>query len=93
MMGWYGGTGPLAGFAVIVFWLALLGLIVWAVGRLLPGSSGETTRADSESPVEILDRRLANGEIDMHDWQAQRSAVMAAKEKTAPATPGTKSRP
>ena len=90
MMGWYGAMGPLAGLAMLVFWVALLGLIIWAVGRLLPGSSGETTRANSESPVEILDRRLANGEIDMHDWQAQRSALMATQKESAPATPNTK---
>jgi putative membrane protein len=90
MMGWYGGTGPLARFAILVLWVALLGLIVWAVGRLLPGSSGETTSANSESAVEILDRRLANGEIDMQDWQAQRSSLIATQEKSAPATPGAK---
>jgi putative membrane protein len=90
MMGWYGAMGPLAGLAMIVFWLSLLGLIVWAVGRVLPGNSGETTREDSESAVEILDRRLANGEINMHDWQAQRSALMATQTESAPATPSTK---
>jgi putative membrane protein len=91
MMGWYvGGMGPLAGLAMIMFWLALLGLIVWAVGRLLPGSSGETTRASTESAVEILDRKLANGEIDLHDWQAQRSALMATQSESAPATPSTR---
>jgi uncharacterized membrane protein len=90
MMGWYGEMGPLAGIALIAFWFGLLGLIAWAVGRLLPGNSGETTLADSESAVEILDRRLANGEIDMHDWQAQRSALMAAPKGSAPATPSTK---
>ena len=90
MMGWYGAMGPLAGLAMIVFWVALLGLIMWAVGRLLPGSSGETTRNNSESALEMLDRRMANGEIDMHDWQAQRSALMATQEESAPATPSTK---
>jgi putative membrane protein len=90
MMGWYGGMGPLAGLAMFVLWVGLLGLIVWAVGRLLPGSNRETTRADSESAVEILDRRLANGEIDMHDWQAQRSALMATQEESAPVIPSTK---
>jgi putative membrane protein len=75
---------------MIVFWLALLGLILWAVGRLLPGSSGEATRENSESAVEVLDRRMANGEIDMHDWQTQRSALMAAQKDCAPATPSTK---
>ena len=59
MMGWYGaGMGPVAGLAIIAFWAILLGLIVWAVGRLLPGSSGETTATSSESAVEIFDRRL-----------------------------------
>jgi uncharacterized membrane protein len=91
MMGWYGGgMGPLAGLAVIAFWVIMFVLIVWAVGRLLPGSSAETTVANSESAVEILDRRLADGEIDMRDWQARRSALMATQEETAPATPSTK---
>jgi uncharacterized membrane protein len=82
--------GPLAGFVLIAFWVILLGLITWAVGRVLPGSSGEMTAASSESAVEILDRRLADGEIDMHDWQARRSALMATQGESAPATPSTK---
>jgi len=91
MMGWYGGgVSPIAGLAVIVFWVILFGLIVWAVGRLLPGCSAETTTANSESAVEILDRRLANGEINMHDWQARRSALMATQRESASATPSTK---
>jgi putative membrane protein len=91
MMGWHvGGMGPFAGLAMVVFWLALLGLIIWAVGRLLPGSSGEVTVANSESAVEILDRRLANGDIDMNDWQAQRSTLMAAQRDSAWAPPSTK---
>jgi uncharacterized membrane protein len=90
MMGWYGGgMSPIAGLAVIAFWVILFGLILWAVGRLLPGCSGETTTANSESAVEILDRRLANGEIDTHDWQARRSALMATQRESAPATPST----
>jgi putative membrane protein len=90
MMGWYGGMGPLAGLAIIAFWVIMFTLIVWAIGRLLPGSSGEMTAASSESAVEILDRRLANGEIDMQEWQTQRSALTAAQEQSAPATPSTK---
>ena len=90
MMGWYGAMGPLAGVSMLVFWVALLGLILWAVGRLLPGSSGETMHNNSESALEILDRRIANGEIEMHDWQAQRNALMATQKGSAPATPSTK---
>jgi putative membrane protein len=80
MMGWYGGgMGPLGWLGMGVFWLLLLGLIVWLVVRLLPGSSGGTTRPAAESALEILDRRLASGEIDLAAWQAQRSALVAAQ--------------
>lgn len=80
MMGWYGGgMGPLGWLGMGVFWLLLLGLIVWLVVRLLPGSSGGTTRSTDESALEILDRRLASGEIDLAAWQAQRSALVAAQ--------------
>jgi putative membrane protein len=61
-----------------VFWLILLGLIVWLVVRLQP-SSGGTTRNTGESPLEILDRRLATGEIDLATWQAHRAALLGAQ--------------
>jgi len=64
-----------------VFWLVLLGLIVWLVMRLLPGSSGGggTTRSTGESNLEILDRRMASGEIDSEVWQTQRAALVGAR--------------
>jgi len=79
MMGWYGGGMGAFGFlAMGVFWLILLGLIVWLVVRLVPGGGG-TTRPVGESPLEILDRRLARGELDLETWQAQRAALIAAQ--------------
>jgi putative membrane protein len=80
MMGWYGGgMGWGAWLAMGVFWLVLLGLIVWLVVRLLPGSDGGTARTTGDSALEILDRRLASGEIDLETWQAQRAALVAAR--------------
>ncbi len=80
MMGWYGGgMGWLGMLAMGVFWFTLLGLIVWLVVRLLPASDGGTARATGESALEILDRRLAGGEIDLEAWQAQRTALLAAQ--------------
>ena len=80
MMGWYGGgMGWGAWLAMGMFWLVLLGLIVWLVARLLPGSSGGTARDSGESALEILDRRLASGQIDLEAWQAQRAALVAAQ--------------
>ena len=79
-MGWYGGgMGAFMWLGMGLFWLILLGLIVWLVIRLLPGSSEPPTRNPGESAVEILDRRMANGEIDMETWQAQRAALLAAQ--------------
>jgi len=79
MMGWYGGgMGSGAWLGMGVFWLALIGLIVWLVVRLLPGNTGETTSAGGRSALEILDQRLAGGEIDLETWQAQRGALLAS---------------
>ena len=79
-MGWYGGgIGGLMWLGMGLFWLILLGLIVWLVIRLLPGSSEPPTRTPGESAVEILDRRMANGEVDLETWQAQRAALLAAQ--------------
>ena len=80
MMGWYGGgMGGLGMIGVGLFWLILHGLIVWLVTRLLPASGQQPTRTTDESAVEILDRRMANGEIDIEAWQAQRAALLAAQ--------------
>jgi putative membrane protein len=82
MMGGYGnGMGSIGWIGMGVFWLVLLGLIVWLVMRLLPGSSGSggTTRSTGESNLEILDRRMASGEIDSEVWQTQRAALVGAQ--------------
>ncbi len=80
MMGWYGGNGmgSLGWLGMGVFWLILLVLIIWLVVRLLPGSGGGTTRYSGESSLEVLDRRLASGQIDTQAWQAQRAALVGA---------------
>lgn len=81
MMGWYGtGMGSFEWVGMGVFWLILLGLVVWLVLSLLPGrSSGRRRQPTADSVVEILDRRLANGEIDTREWQAQRAALLGAQ--------------
>ena len=83
MMGWYGGG--MGGFGLLgmgLFWLILLGLIVWLVTRLLPGSTDDQpARSTGESAVEILDRRMADGEIDTQAWQSQRAALLTAQSQ------------
>jgi putative membrane protein len=86
MMGWYGGgMGAGAWMFMGVFWLVLLGLIIWAVVRLLPGrdsgAGGRGSGAAAETPEEILDRRFARGEIDLETYQTQRAALVSARGK------------
>jgi putative membrane protein len=84
MMGGYGSEiGALGWLGMGVFWLLLLGLIVWLVTSLLPGSKEVATHATRESALEILDRRLASGEIDLADWQALRAALMSSSQDRA----------
>ncbi len=81
MMGSYGnGMGSLGWLGIGTFWLLLLGLIVWLVIRLLPGSKGRAPIPTGSSAVEILDRRMANGEIDVPAWQAQRAALQGTQD-------------
>jgi putative membrane protein len=75
MMGWYGGGMGYGAWAFMgLFWLVLLGVIIWAVVRLLPARAGDGYR-ERESPEEILDRRFARGEIDVETYRAQRAAL------------------
>lgn len=95
MMGSYGGgmTG-LAWMGMGLFWLALLGFIVWLVIRLLPGKSqGPATTGTPPQPragthgapvsapaLAILDERLASGEIDVETYRTIRATLLEGRE-------------
>ena len=82
MMGWYGGgAGGLMWLGMGLFWLILIGLIAWLVTRLLPSGGEQPTHTPGESAVEILDRRMANGELEVAAWQAQRAALLSAQRE------------
>jgi putative membrane protein len=78
--------GPFGWLAMGLFWLILLALIVWLVVRLLPGSQSgsprdpRSTSDTGQSALDILDHRLASGEIDLDTWQAQRAALLGARD-------------
>jgi uncharacterized membrane protein len=62
------------GWVVMAFlWLMFLALIAWVVARLLPtrGDGHRDARdAPAEGSREILDRRLAGGEIDVETYES-----------------------
>ncbi len=75
--GFYGGMG--AGWWILMplLWVALLAVVVWAVARIVPRRSDDARepRHSREEPLEILDRRLASGEIDMKTYEQLRSRL------------------
>jgi len=72
-----GGGGWIA---MIVFWVALLALIGWAVSRAFPSvgnRGGDMTR--QETPEEVLDRRFATGDLDTETYQSMLSALASGR--------------
>jgi uncharacterized membrane protein len=76
MDGWYDGMNGGWWIVMTVFWVVLFAVIVWAGARLLarPGA-GEYSIAAAEQPRQILERRLANGEIDAETYDALREKL------------------
>jgi putative membrane protein len=78
MDGWDGGMGVAGWLLMSVFWVALIAAIVWAVANLFP-SRRDSSTVMPELPEEILDRRLAHGEIDPATYDELRGKLRAGR--------------
>lgn len=79
MMGdWDGGMGGAGWLLMTVFWVVLLAAVVWAVANLFPTRRDDST-ALPERPEDVLDRRLARGEIDSATYDELRGKLRAAR--------------
>jgi putative membrane protein len=72
MYRWYHDMGPGAWVFVTIFWVLVLGLVIWALASLLRIGEHRETR---DRPEEILDRRLASGEIDTKTYDELRARL------------------
>jgi len=71
MMGYYGNMfGWGGGIFMLIFWVALILFIVWAVKEI--GGSRES-RKESDAALEILKQRYAKGEISREEFEAKKS--------------------
>lgn len=67
-----------------LLWIALLGILVWAVIRWferrpnVPGSPGAGTPENSPSALEILRQRYARGEIDLATFEQMRKHLQTS---------------
>ena len=80
MNGWYGGMGAGGWPLMSIVWVAVVALIVWAVANLFPrGERSREAAVAAERPDELLDRRLAAGEIDAATYETLRAQLRAAR--------------
>jgi putative membrane protein len=69
MRGWDGGWMWLWGTLMMLTWAVIIAVAVWLIIRSNRGD-GSTRRAK-----EILDERLARGEISLEEYQERRQAL------------------
>jgi putative membrane protein len=73
-----------------ILWIALLGVLVWAVVRRIEqrqsifGSPGPRSSAHEPSALEILSQRYARGEIDTATFEQMRERLQAIDSRRSP---------
>lgn len=72
----YGSAGwvPMA-FGMVIFWLLVIGLGIAMTWILVGGRPGGTTRDVRRNAQDLLDERLARGELDVEEYRARRRAL------------------
>ena len=76
MMGWGYGFGGFGMFFMLFFWIGIIALVFWFISRAMAGSSNQTASnsggsiSAQESPLDILRRRYASGEISKEEFDA-----------------------
>jgi len=78
-MGYGWGMGGAGWIFMGLFWIVVIGLIVWAVVALLPSTRSGGGPARLEGPREILDRRFALGEIDTEQYRQAREELAGTR--------------
>ena len=81
MMNWSNGMGSGGWALMAVFWLVVIGGMVWAAVVLLRRTDRSSGPVAAVGPLEILDRRLASGEIDASTYDELRAKLDAAKTR------------
>ena len=80
-MDWGGGWWIVMALGMVLFWgLVILG-VVWLVRTVSPGHAAGSGQAPN--PIELLDRRLAEGDISTEEY-AQRRAVLEGRTGREP---------
>lgn len=71
---WCSGMGVGGWLVMILFWGAFLGLAFWAVTRLF----APVQDRGADEPLQLLDSRLASGDLDPETYRRMREEMTAA---------------
>ena len=81
MWDWHEGMGwwmMFGGFWVILFWGAIIALIVWGVKKLTERGSSVTSSAGKRAPLDIARERYARGDISQEAFQQIKKDLLQA---------------
>jgi len=72
---WFG----FAGLLMLLFWVVVIGGIIWLVLALSRQQRAQSGGAGGGSALRILEERLARGEIDTDEFRTRRAAIEETK--------------
>lgn len=78
------GWGMVMMVGMVLFWGAIILGIVWLIRGAMHGGATSRETLSRESPVEILERRFAEGAITAEDYRARRHVLVQGGETNAP---------
>lgn len=84
MMGYGYGMGIGGWIAMVIFWVGLIALVVWALSSVSSVGGDSGTRGGRESAEDILARRFASGEIDETTYRSMREALRSSRSTREP---------
>lgn len=72
------GGGPFGMIMSGLFWVVIIAVIIWAIWHFAAGRGG-VSKSGTETPLEILKKRLASGEIT-HEQFAKTKKTLEEKK-------------
>jgi len=75
MAGWGAGFGLFGGLMMLLFWVLIIAGIVLLVRWFINEGKLKGLRTE-ETPLEILKKRYASGEVDKEEFEAKRKDIL-----------------
>ncbi len=70
-----GGGMFFGGGFMWIFWIAIIIAVIWLVKSVMNSNSGNSNSSSNETPMEILKKRYASGEVDEEEFNRRRKEL------------------